>query len=123
MITEASVQIPQVHLLLLWRNSAEHLAKGLILVLLIAMDGRASAVGLSALCRWSLDLFHTRPADGCGHGQARAAGVRCGDGVGAGGRKHIQHLINMGAVSLEEAMKRCPTLQVRPMRTGRYRQV
>ena len=55
--------------------------------------------------------------------QARAAGVRCGDGVGAGGRKHIQHLIDMEAVSVEECMKKCPTLQIRPMRTTRYRQV
>lgn len=43
--------------------------------------------------------------------------------MGAQGRKHIQHLINMGAVSLEEAMRRCPDLQIRPMRTTRYRQV
>ena len=55
--------------------------------------------------------------------QARAAGVRCGDGVGAAGRAHIKHLIDMGAVSLEQALQRCPTLQVRPMRTDRYRQV
>ena len=27
--------------------------------------------------------------------QARAAGIRCGDGVGAGGRANIQHLKNM----------------------------
>ena len=55
--------------------------------------------------------------------QARAAGVRCGDGVGAAGRTQIHHLVKMGAVSVEEALKRCPGLQIRPMRTDRYRQV
>jgi nucleotidyltransferase/DNA polymerase involved in DNA repair len=39
--------------------------------------------------------------------EARAAGVRCGDGVGAGGRAVLQHLKDMGAVSEEEARRRC----------------
>lgn len=38
--------------------------------------------------------------------EARAAGVRCGDGVGAQGRAVIQHLKDMGAVSEEEARRR-----------------
>jgi nucleotidyltransferase/DNA polymerase involved in DNA repair len=38
--------------------------------------------------------------------EARAAGVRCGDGVGAGGRAAIQHLKDMQAVSEEEARRR-----------------
>ncbi|GAB4815205.1 hypothetical protein N2152v2_002251, partial [Parachlorella kessleri] len=54
---------------------------------------------------------------------ARAAGIRCGDGAGAGGRTHVPHLRAMGAASLEECRRRCPGLQVRPMRTDRYRQV
>lgn len=55
--------------------------------------------------------------------EARAAGVRCGDGAGAGGRAHVPHLVQMGAVSLEEAQRTCPGLVVKPMRTSRYRQV
>ncbi|KAK9807873.1 hypothetical protein WJX72_011771 [[Myrmecia] bisecta] len=55
--------------------------------------------------------------------EARAAGVRCGDGVGAGGRSNIKWLQEVGAVSMEEAKRRCPGLVVRPMRTERYRQV
>jgi hypothetical protein len=38
--------------------------------------------------------------------EARAAGVRCGDGVGAGGRAAIARLQDMGAVSAEEAARR-----------------
>lgn len=38
--------------------------------------------------------------------EARAAGVRCGDGVGAGGRTNISRLKDMGAVSAEEAIRR-----------------
>lgn len=55
--------------------------------------------------------------------QARAAGVRCGDGVGDAGRISIAWLKEIGAVSLAEAQRRCPGLQVRPMRPDRYRQV
>ncbi|KAG2491453.1 hypothetical protein HYH03_010239 [Edaphochlamys debaryana] len=55
--------------------------------------------------------------------EAKAAGVRCGDGVGAGGRASIPHLKAMGAVSMAEARRRCPGLVVRPMRTERYRRV
>lgn len=55
--------------------------------------------------------------------QARAAGVKCGDGVGDAGRASIQRLKDMGAVSLAEAKRKCPALQIRPMRTDRYRQV
>ena len=46
--------------------------------------------------------------------EARAAGVRKGDGVGAGGRAVIQALREMGAVSAAEARRRCPGLVVRP---------
>ena len=46
--------------------------------------------------------------------EARAAGVRKGDGVGAGGRAGIQALREMGAVSAAEARRRCPGLVVRP---------
>jgi nucleotidyltransferase/DNA polymerase involved in DNA repair len=38
--------------------------------------------------------------------EARAACVRCGDGVGAGGRAALQHLKDMQAVSEEEARRR-----------------
>ena len=55
--------------------------------------------------------------------QARAGGVKCGDGVGDAGRASIQRLKDMGAVSLAEAKRKCPALQIRPMRTDRYRQV
>lgn len=55
--------------------------------------------------------------------EARAKGVRCGDGVGRFGRQEIAHLREMGAVSEEEAKARCPGLVVLPMRTDRYRQV
>ncbi|GLI59531.1 hypothetical protein VaNZ11_001423, partial [Volvox africanus] len=55
--------------------------------------------------------------------EARAAGIRCGDGVGAGGRASIPYLKAMGAVSRAEAQRRCPGLVIRPMRTERYRRV
>jgi hypothetical protein len=55
--------------------------------------------------------------------EARAAGIRCGDGVGAAGRSQIARLRDMGAVSVAEACRRCPGLVVKPMRTDRYRQV
>ncbi|KAL4854768.1 DNA polymerase iota [Chlorella vulgaris] len=54
--------------------------------------------------------------------EARAAGIRCGDGAGAAGRAAVPHLVRMQATSLEECRRRCPGLQVRPMRTDRYRQ-
>lgn len=43
---------------------------------------------------------------------AVAAGRRCGDGVGAGGRASIPFLKAMGAVSVAEAQRRCPGLVV-----------
>eukprot|EP00775_Hariotina_reticulata_P008320 gene8320-8505_t len=55
--------------------------------------------------------------------EARAAGVRPGDGVGPGGRAALQHLKDIGAVSEAEAKRRCPGLVVLPMRPWRYRQV
>eukprot|EP00892_Ulva_mutabilis_P005511 jgi/Ulvmu1/3331/UM155_0014.1 len=53
--------------------------------------------------------------------EAKAAGVKKGDGVGAGGLASIPHLQKIGAVSMEEARRKCPGLQVLPMRTDRYR--
>ena len=55
--------------------------------------------------------------------EAKARGVRKGDGVGAGGRANIEHLKRMGARSEAEARASCPDLIVRPMRTSRYREV
>ncbi|KAK3259590.1 hypothetical protein CYMTET_31418, partial [Cymbomonas tetramitiformis] len=55
--------------------------------------------------------------------EAQACGVRKGDGVGDAGRASIPKLQEIGAVSLEEAQRRCPNLQVRPMRADRYREV
>lgn len=55
--------------------------------------------------------------------EARAAGVRCGDGVGDKGRAEIPHLVEMKAVSAAEARQRCPGLVVLPMRVERYRAV
>eukprot|EP00884_Botryococcus_braunii_P008015 jgi/Botrbrau1/17214/Bobra.0620s0004.1 len=55
--------------------------------------------------------------------EARAAGIRCGDGVGDAGRAAIAWLRERGALSIQEALQRCPTLVIRPMRTDRYRQV
>jgi nucleotidyltransferase/DNA polymerase involved in DNA repair len=55
--------------------------------------------------------------------EARAAGIRCGDGVGAAGRSQIARLKEMGSVSVAEACRRCPGLVVKQMRTDRYRQV
>jgi hypothetical protein len=57
------------------------------------------------------------------HMQARAAGIRCGDGVGDAGRAAIPWLRERGALSMEEARQRCPGLRVLPMRTDRYREV
>ena len=53
--------------------------------------------------------------------EAKAAGIRKGDGVGAGGRRNIARLA--GRLSLDVAMQRCPELQVKPMRTDRYRAI
>ena len=58
-----------------------------------------------------------------GHGTYICAGIKKGDGVGAGGRAGIPHLIEIGAISLQEARQRCPGLAVLPMRTARYRKV
>lgn len=55
--------------------------------------------------------------------EAKAAGVKKGDGVGAAGRANIETLKEIGAVSMEEARRRCPGLVVKPMRTERYREV
>eukprot|EP00961_Rhodomonas_salina_P013654 182951-Rhodomonas_salina.1 len=60
--------------------------------------------------------------------EAKAKGIRKGDGVGAGGRaaaaagcERLKGLV--ARVSREEALHMCPDLQIRPMRTHRYRQV
>lgn len=57
------------------------------------------------------------------HMQARAKGIRCGDGVGDAGRAAIPWLKERGALSMEEARQRCLGLRVLPMRTDRYREV
>lgn len=54
--------------------------------------------------------------------EARGAGIRCGDGAGAGGRASIPHLVNMGARSVQECRAACPGLVVRTMRPERYRE-
>ena len=46
-----------------------------------------------------------------------------GDGVGIGGRTNIDYLREMGSISVQEALVKCPGLLIRPMRTDRYRQV
>jgi nucleotidyltransferase/DNA polymerase involved in DNA repair len=38
--------------------------------------------------------------------EARAAGIKCGDGVGDGGRAALPHLQKIGAVSLQEALRK-----------------
>ena len=55
--------------------------------------------------------------------EAKAAGLRKGDGVGARGREQIAHLREMRSIGLDEARRKCPGLVVRPMRTDRYREV
>ena len=54
--------------------------------------------------------------------EAKAAGLRKGDGVGAQGRAQIERLVQMGSISLDECREKCPGLAVRPMRTDRYRE-
>eukprot|EP00965_Chrysotila_dentata_P167573 5533892-Pleurochrysis_carterae.AAC.4 len=54
--------------------------------------------------------------------EAKAAGLRKGDGVGDRGRAAIAHLREMGSISLAEANAKCPGLIVLPMRVERYRQ-
>ena len=53
--------------------------------------------------------------------EAKATGLRKGDGVGAQGRSNISSLIEMGSIGVEEARRRCPGLVVLPMRVERYR--
>ena len=55
--------------------------------------------------------------------EAKARGIQKGDGVGKQGIANIKNLQDIGAVPLEKALERCPGLQVRPMRTDRYREV
>ena len=55
--------------------------------------------------------------------EARKAGIRCGDGVGSGGRAAIPHLRETGAKSVQDCCRICPGLVVRRMRPDRYRQV
>ncbi|KAL4530823.1 hypothetical protein Ndes2526B_g09198 [Nannochloris sp. 'desiccata'] len=55
--------------------------------------------------------------------EARAAGIRCGDGAGAAGRAVISHLAAMKARSVEECKLACPGLVVRGMRPQRYREL
>lgn len=55
--------------------------------------------------------------------EARAAGIRCGDGAGSGGRIAVPHLAAMKARSIEECRIACPGLIVRRMRPHRYREV
>ena len=54
--------------------------------------------------------------------EAKAAGLRKGDGVGAQGRAHIAHLVEMRSIGLAEARRKCPGLTVLPMRVERYRE-
>ena len=55
-------------------------------------------------------------------GEAKACGLRKGDGVGAQGRRQIRSLVEMQSVSISEAKRRCPGLVVLPMRMERYRE-
>ena len=52
--------------------------------------------------------------------EAKAAGIRKGDGVGERGRRSIAALVAMGSISTAEARARCAGLVIRPMRTDRY---
>eukprot|EP00942_MAST-04A_sp_MAST-4A-sp1_P000696 g696.t1 len=54
---------------------------------------------------------------------ARLAGVRKGDGIGAGGQKALDHFKNRPDALMGEVLKRCPDLIVLPMDTIWYRQV
>ncbi|RMZ56189.1 hypothetical protein APUTEX25_002379 [Auxenochlorella protothecoides] len=55
--------------------------------------------------------------------EARAAGIRCGDGAGPGARQGVPWLKAMEAASADTCRARCPGLVIRPMRVDRYRQV
>lgn len=55
--------------------------------------------------------------------EARAHGIRCGDGAGAQGRASIPHLRAMKAKSIDECKQACPGLIVKTMRPERYREV
>ena len=57
--------------------------------------------------------------------EAKAEGVRKGDGVGAGGRAGIRHLREMTppSRSVRECKQVCQGLQIRPMRSERYREI
>ena len=52
--------------------------------------------------------------------EAKAAGIRKGDGVGERGRRSIAALVAMGSIGAAEARARCAGLVIRPMRTERY---
>eukprot|EP00964_Phaeocystis_antarctica_P094729 scaffold61370_cov54-Phaeocystis_antarctica.AAC.1 len=52
--------------------------------------------------------------------EAKAAGIRKGDGVGERGRRSIAALVAMGSIGTAEARVRCAGLVIRPMRTDRY---
>ena len=54
--------------------------------------------------------------------EAKAAGLRKGDGVGVHGRAEIPSLKAMGSMSLDACRAKCPGLIVRPMRVERYRE-
>ncbi len=54
---------------------------------------------------------------------ARLAGVKKGDGIGAGGQKALEHFKNRPDALMAEVLKRCPDLVVLPMDTIWYRQV
>ena len=54
--------------------------------------------------------------------EAKAFGLRKGDGVGARGRAQIDSLIRMGSMGLAECRRRCPGLIIKPMRVDRYRE-
>ncbi len=54
---------------------------------------------------------------------ARLAGVRKGDGIGAGGQKALEHFKNRPDALMGEVLKRCPDLVVLPMDTIWYRKV
>lgn len=55
--------------------------------------------------------------------EAKAGGIRKGDGVGAQGRANIGFLVEMKSMSLDECRRRCPQLVIKPMRVDRYREV
>ena len=54
--------------------------------------------------------------------EAKAFGLRKGDGVGARGRAQIDSLIRMNSMGLAECRRRCPGLIIKPMRVDRYRE-